>query len=438
MPLDADTVAALAPDAPALAAGRKLAVPGPWSGLGRSDAAVWGVCRGSANYEVRADLSDLAAKCSCPSRKFPCKHALGLLLLAATQPAAVPEGAAPAWVSDWLAKRSETAAKREAKAAAPPKPVDPEAQAKRAERRESRVAAGLDALDLWMQDRVRAGLATFDGAGPTPWYEQAARLVDAQAPALAGHVRRLAEIPGSGADWPERLLGEMGRVALLAEAWRRIDALDPPLREDVRQRIGFPPDLAAAAETGRRAADRWAVAAQAVDDEDRVRVQRNWLRGERTGGTALVLQFAPGRQPFPEPWAAGTCFDAELAFVPGAAGWRAVVRGQRDATSPWAGPLRGHASVGAFLDEAAATLARSPWTDVHPCALSGVVPADATAALVVDSSGEALPVRTAEPWTLVALSGGAPVDVFGEWDGRSLRVLSVIADGRFRALGGPA
>ncbi|HUZ54987.1 MAG TPA: SWIM zinc finger family protein [Streptosporangiaceae bacterium] len=70
---------------------RTLPPPGPglgqagparWSGSGHDEHAVWGECRGSGQlpYLTQAALDDAAAKCSCPSRKFPCKHAIGLLL----------------------------------------------------------------------------------------------------------------------------------------------------------------------------------------------------------------------------------------------------------------------------------------------------------------------------------------------------------------------
>jgi uncharacterized Zn finger protein len=118
MALSAEQVAALAPDASALAAGKKTAAPRLWDALGRSDAAMWGECKGSAVYQVRVALGDLAAKCSCPSRKFPCKHALGLLFLAADAPDRVPAADA-ARVGDRVARqarrrrREEAAARRE-------------------------------------------------------------------------------------------------------------------------------------------------------------------------------------------------------------------------------------------------------------------------------------------------------------------------------------
>ena len=72
-----------APDAASLAAGRKLAVPGPWRETGCNDVLVWGQCQGSGKtpYQVSVDLTGPAYRCSCSSRKFPCKHALALLML---------------------------------------------------------------------------------------------------------------------------------------------------------------------------------------------------------------------------------------------------------------------------------------------------------------------------------------------------------------------
>ena len=57
---------------------------------------LWGLCAGSGKnpYQTIVDLSGPAYKCSCPSRKFPCKHALGLLLNWAN--GSVPEESAPA------------------------------------------------------------------------------------------------------------------------------------------------------------------------------------------------------------------------------------------------------------------------------------------------------------------------------------------------------
>src|ERR1700722_3652322 len=106
-----DQVLGLAPDAAAAKAAQGQAIAARWSALGHDGGGVWGGCKGSGAtpYRCQATLADGAVRCSCPSRKVPCKHALGLLLLLADD--AVPAATVPDWVADWLAARVARAAK---------------------------------------------------------------------------------------------------------------------------------------------------------------------------------------------------------------------------------------------------------------------------------------------------------------------------------------
>src|SRR3954468_22967414 len=126
--LTTEQVLALAPDPASVKAGQGLASPGKWVSLGRAGRSVWGECQGSGKnpYRTQADLTGPAFHCSCPSRKFPCKHGLGLLLLLAAQPARVAAASAPPWVSEWVAKRDNNAEKKAAKVEAASAPVDEE------------------------------------------------------------------------------------------------------------------------------------------------------------------------------------------------------------------------------------------------------------------------------------------------------------------------
>ncbi|MDQ3328744.1 MAG: SWIM zinc finger domain-containing protein, partial [Chloroflexota bacterium] len=233
MQLTAEQIATLAPDARAAAAGRKLGTANNWQGLGRNDAALWGECQGSSLYHTRVSLADTATKCSCPSHKFPCKHALGLLFLAAHTPAAVPESPPPDWVVEWLTKRTEDTTKRHTRA------DTPTSRAKRSGKRDALVQQGLDSLDLWLADLVRNGLATVETQPVTFWERQAARMVDAQAPGIAARLKAIAAIPHSSRNWSLQLLDALGRLALLIEAYRNQSGLDPLVREDIRQAIGW-------------------------------------------------------------------------------------------------------------------------------------------------------------------------------------------------------
>ncbi len=111
--LTTDQVASMAPDASSTTAGKKLANTKHWQQIGQNSDALWGECQGSALYQVRIALPTLTIQCSCPSRKQPCKHGLGLLLLAATNPEAVPVSEPPEWIATWLAKRAAVSKRKE-------------------------------------------------------------------------------------------------------------------------------------------------------------------------------------------------------------------------------------------------------------------------------------------------------------------------------------
>lgn len=386
---------ALAPDAASRKAGDKLALPRPWSGTGQGGGALWGLCEGSGRtpYRTAVDLTDPAApgyRCSCPSRKFPCKHALGLLLLAARDATAVPAGReAPEWAESWLAGRRDRAAGRAAGSpargadaaggeagAAGRRAADPEAARRRAERRARRIAAGTEELERRLADLLQRGLAGADRPGRIGWEETAARMVDAQAPGLAARVRELAAIPGSGPDWPGRLLAECALLHLLDRGYQRLERLPPELAATVRTRVGLGIEAAALlaehAERGTLVRDRWLVLGSHDRREDRLTARRIWLAGADTGRTALLLAFAaPGTAPEPA-LPPGTALTASLAFYPGGAPLRAAL-GERHAEPTAAGPPTG-GGVREALAGYGRALAADPWLDGWPVVLSGVIP----------------------------------------------------------------
>jgi len=430
-------VLALAPDAASQRAAQGLASPRSWhasgavppapGGTGQNGAhqgeepgALWGECAGSAAvpYRTMVDLSGPAYRCSCPSRKFPCKHALALLLLWSDGHIGVQRENPPGWATSWLNGRAARTSR--GSAAAPPEdPKDPAAAQRRAQQREARVASGLAELDRWLCDQVRQGLAGTQRAGYRHWDAIAARMVDAQAPGVAERLRALAAVPYSGGGWEGRLLEEYALLRLLATAYRRSAELPGALRDTVRSRIGFTVRQADVLAAGVSVTDRWHVLGRRDLEQERVRTRRVWLRGQRTGRAALVLSFAASGEPLDGSLRTGTELAAELAYYPAALPLRAVVvsREQQAAAPPPPGQ-----TVAAALASWAAALAEDPWLDTWPAVLEGVVPARSPAPCLADAHGDALPLHpgAADRWPLFAVSGGHPVTVAGEWTPRGL------------------
>lgn len=440
MQLTGEQVLALAPDAGSAANGKKLANAKHWRSVGCNEQAIWGECQGSALYQVRVDATTLSVKCSCPSHKFPCKHGLGLLLLAADGKS-VPTGEPPGWVREWLAKRAETAEKRQAKTSEQPKSIDTAVRAKRAEKRAVLVEHGLATLDLWMNDLVRNGLASVETQPTTFWERQAAQMVDAQAPGVAARLRQLAGVPGSSADWPGRLIGGLGQLALLTHAYARLETLDEPLRYDVRQLVGWTLSQDEVTAAGKQVTDDWLAVGQWIEDGDRVRAQRTWLIGAQSRRPALLLSFSAMGAPFGEAPLPGTRQRAVLTFYPGVAPVRARLDQRLGEPVGVTDISVGRDTIEEFLEDVAATLARQPWADRFLCVLGQATPVcvdNGRRWYLRDTEDDALPLSAGDHWRLLALSGGHPVAVAGEWDGMTLRPLATWCDGRFHSLGGAA
>src|SRR5918996_4498463 len=127
MNYSSDQIIALAPDAASAKAGRSLATASKWQNVGGDERALWGECQGSGAkpYQIVIDLNEPAFKCSCPSRKFPCKHSLGLFLLVANQRATGSTvTTAPDWAAEWLEKRDEQVQRRSEAAKKADEPPD--------------------------------------------------------------------------------------------------------------------------------------------------------------------------------------------------------------------------------------------------------------------------------------------------------------------------
>ena len=72
---------------------------------------------------------------------------------------------------------------------------DPKANEKRIAARTKKVSAGLQELQVWLQDLIRTGLSSVQNKPYSFWDGMGARLIDAQAPGAARMVRELAGIP---------------------------------------------------------------------------------------------------------------------------------------------------------------------------------------------------------------------------------------------------
>lgn len=395
MTLTTQVVEQLAPDQSALKAASKQMKKAKWPMLGQNEATglIWGECQGSgANpYRVMADAGDHGYKCTCPSRKFPCKHSLALMWMFAEGPGDFVSGDVPDWVSEWVGRRKKTGDASRAKPSAgagksvataqtaePEKEVDPKAEArkaaaaqKRAAETEKSIAAGLDELDQWIGDQLRLGLGAFLSDITDRCRRIAARLVDAKAASLAGRVdelpSRVMALPSE--ERPEAAIREFGKLALLARAWRA-NRTDPELRRAVgsaETREALLGDAAAPREAG-----VWEVLAERVSTRrDGLVAQSTWLLSLTAEAPrfALLLDFFPaamGKRG--GAFTAGERFFAELVFYPAKRPLRAIIA-QREAAPDGPSGWPATEPAGDPLAEFLAQQDAAPWSLTAPILL---------------------------------------------------------------------
>lgn len=438
-----DQVMALAPDPGSAKSGRDLAHPRKWVSHGSNTDAVWGECQGSGArpYQTCIDFrAELAFKCSCPSRKFPCKHGLGLLFMFAAG-AVSASISSPQWVEQWLQTRLEKAEKKqlkqEAEKESEKQAVDPGRKAKSQANRAARVETGLQEFRLWLKDRIRQGLAGTESQSYQFWENSAARLTDAQAPGLARVLRQCAGITASGPGWQERLLERLSMLHLAVEAFASINELPEPLQADLRTLIGFTISQEELLQNEAGIFDEWQILAKRVELEDRLKIQRTWLRGKNTNRWALVLHFAHGMTPLDISLSPGFSFEGELVFFPGAYPLRALVKKKGSGMKQVDG-FKVYPRLSSFCTDFAEAISENPFLEQFPLALENIrIYLDKNnRSFLVDDDGLLLPLKTNPKlaYHMLALSGGKPMGISGEWNGESVLPLSCFVGSKYYSL----
>jgi hypothetical protein len=455
-----EQVLLLAPDRAAAAAASTASDPAAWSAAGCDDQALWGqyIATSAEPYEVAVDLEGPAFRCSCPSRKVPCKHCLGLLLMHAHHRVA-PAKRLP-FAQQWMQRRDRHPTSRDSPPVADVRSsgddevateadaagtrtgarlgaTDPQREQRQLDRAE-RMRSGLHELDRWLADRVRGGLASPVLADPDTWDRLAARLVDSQCGGLANRVKRIATRVGQHARWHEDVLEEMAVLHALAQGALRTSTLPLDLADGVHAAAGLTvhkDDVLA----GVPSTARWTVLGESRVREDKITVQRTWLASQgapsRPGAApittwAMVLAFGAFGNEVTTEHHVGSEFDADVHWYPGAVPLRALVGRCHDQPRPSTSPPEAH-TVADAVASAGWAVAVEPWLERFPVVVRAcALPLGNGRWTLADHTG-AMPIvpgfrRLAE---LVALGGGDSIVVMGELSADGVLPLTAWAGG---------
>jgi hypothetical protein len=408
--LSEEQILALAPDEPSKKSGRDLANPAKWVTKGVNDLALWGECQGSGSkpYQAQIDLNNIAFKCSCPSRKFPCKHGLGLLLLYVRQKNSFTATDAPGWVTEWLSKRTE---RQEKQAEKKDKPVDEVAQAKRQQARQLKVNDGINEVRVWLKDIVRNGILSMPEKGAPFFESMARRMVDAQAPGLAGMIRVLGETNFYAEGWQSRFMDQLARIYMVIQGYQQSEGLDTALQQDIRTWIGFTQNQDELKEqTG--TLDTWLVLGKQSTELDNITTERTWLYGTQTNRYALILQFIVRGQGIQHSLMPGTFVQAELVFFPSVSPMRAMLK--RQITTNAVSQYDGFTNWQAVSETESLLNSQLPFRSERPFIIQQLRPVQYNRQWwLQDSDNRMMQLKNEHRyiWKLLSIGGGMPLDM---------------------------
>jgi hypothetical protein len=423
----------LAPDEASKKAGQQLANSAKWVVKFCHEKALWGDCQGSGSkpYKTMIDLKNLAFKCSCPSRKFPCKHGLGLFLLFTNQDNVfVKANEMEEQVAEWITKRD---AKAEAKdQPKEEKPIDEKAQQKRIDSREKKIEGGIEELSNWLKDIVRNGIMLVP-QNPYQFNRNIiTRMVDAQANGLANQLRKINTINFYEEGWQLQLTKQLAGIFFLCEAYKNKNSFDELWQREINSQIGW--TITKEEVLLQNAThDDWFIVSKVMEEEGNLTTEKIYLFGLKSNQFACLLNFYAGNQLPQHLYTTGNILEADICFYPGVNSIRAIVKQQHHIKLEFR-EIQGFILFESILEQISEQLAINPLIKSIPFIISTIkILFDESGWFLKDKSDFIFSLKNSdeECWNILSISKANSFSCFVVYEELKLQVHSVWLNGKF-------
>lgn len=437
-----EKIAALAPNDSTERRGRSLANSAKWNSIATNYEAIWGECKGSGSqpYAVQINLSGPKYKCSCPVRKPPCKHVLGLFFLFAKSSAVFKYQAPAEAVKNWLNQQSPNAISSTSKTTVPVLKTEEAieqakvAKEKRWAQRVQLMTSGMDELELWLTDLIRQGIANTDIQKASFWNQVAAKMVDAKLPRISTYLKETHQLIQQNPNWSEIVVARLGELYLWAESFKKRNLLSAEMQEELYQSLGKIVKKADILEQHPSTKDLWFILGkkEGVDIEGRS-FRKIWLQGQKTKQHALILDYAFGSMGYEQQYIVGDLLDGALVYYSKAYPQRAIFESFDSAKIYEKTEASTHNDLNSVLTSYGKALAQNPWLFSFPVGLSKLKAFmnDKKELKIKDINNSIIPLSNVKEdimWKILAISGGHPISLFGEWNGLHFEPLSLLTE----------
>lgn len=293
---------------------------------------------------------------------------------------------------------------------------------------------GTEQLHIWLLDIAQIGILEQD-LSQDSLSEVASRMVDAKMGSIGRRIRQLGAIDKTDAGWVQHLQTQLAFLYLFVNNFKRLSSHSLPMQLSILNWAGYSIKKSALnPEKGIN--DTWFLVAMEYRQEEQLRARRCWVVGSTSKRFALILDFAFGRARFDESYEYGKGYKGRLNYFPSNFPLRGALFSMKP-TNLSSVTFPAFDAIDKFLDQYAKALAKNPWITDFPCSLSGVSVIVQDEDFFLRDADEHILLLSGEEnilWSLLSISGGHPLIIFGEWNGKSVKPFSFLEKGRVIAL----
>ena len=326
MDITQEYILSISPDASSTKNANKIFSKTTWE-VKRSERAVWSEIYGSGKkpYLVQIDTQEIAFKCSCPSRKFPCKHGLALgLYLAENSADTLSQEEEPLWVKEWIDKRTSKAKTKASK----PLKIKSEVSIKKTEEKKwSNAKEDVLLVELWLHDVIKLGILDFPNKEADYWEDLKKRMVDIKLSGFNGFFSQLQNLDYSQT-WEQKVLKLLAQIHQLVVCVKHHETLENDFKKELAMLLGWTPTKKEllSNEKNELIDDVWMVINVTLKQEESLNIRKVYLYGTTTNRWAYILEFAHGNSYFEEHYLEGSLIQAKLVFYDGIFKQRAFLK----------------------------------------------------------------------------------------------------------------
>lgn len=411
--------------------GLELSKGAKLSGMGKSSGFIWGECKGSGktSYQIIIDLSDGAAKCNCPSPKFPCKHSLGLFLHFAANAAAFPDMPPTAWAEKWMEYRLQKDKKSKEV-----KPKSDKTLQKEAEKKQKEAALKLeniqkivDNLIDWCHNNIRSGLSLLDnmysfGNDQRAWLANAK--ADGELSRMIFDLDQIKSDPNDP-DWIHRFLFKFGNFYLFLRTYKNIENFDVRLQDELKGLMGVATKKENIQQEYTPFTDDWVIVGNAFEtrlDREGLDETRWWFYGVKHQQFSLIHEYKHRNQTEKSRayGSLGMSLQGDMYFYPA----MQPIRGFLSSYSPTHSIYPNiFLSIHDNLSLYAQYISQNPWQRHFLFRLKEMrLLLEGKTYFLINAENEGIPIHypSDKIFTLLALTQNTPFDITGEWNGKYL------------------